>query len=148
MTAAARPGAGPPVLERVPGQDQAMAFLRQAASRPHHAYLLAGPEGGGKQLAARAFAAALLCPDGGCGECRACKLALAERHPNVFVVEPAGWNRHTTLPSVDGGELGEGVGLCAELGPGDGGPDGPGPPVVPGVVWIVTPVTLNCVSGL
>ncbi|MFN2543056.1 MAG: ATP-binding protein [Actinomycetota bacterium] len=78
------------VLERIPGQDQAMTFLRQAASRPHHAYLLAGPEGGGKQLAARAFAAALLCPDGGCGECRSCTMALADKHPNVFVVEPEG----------------------------------------------------------
>src|ERR687887_145230 len=83
-----------PVLERVPGQESATAFLRQAAARPHHAYLLAGPEGGGKQLAARAFAAALLCPDGGCGECRVCTLALAERHPNVFVVEPEGRDIH------------------------------------------------------
>src|SRR5919198_2799208 len=83
-----------PVLERVPGQESATAFLRQAAARPHHAYLLAGPEGGGKQLAARAFAAALLCPDGGCGECRVCTLALGERHPNVFVVEPEGRDIH------------------------------------------------------
>ena len=78
------------VLDRVPGQDQAMAFLTRALPRPHHAYLLAGAEGSGKQLAARAFAAALLCPEGGCGECRTCSLALAERHPNVFVVEPEG----------------------------------------------------------
>jgi DNA polymerase III subunit delta' len=82
------------VLERVPGQDQAVAFLRQAAGRPHHAYLLAGPEGCGKQLAARAFAAALLCDGGGCGECRDCRLALAERHPNMFVVEPEGRDIH------------------------------------------------------
>ena len=34
-----------------------MAFLRGAAERPHHAYVLAGPEGSGKSLAARAFAA-------------------------------------------------------------------------------------------
>src|SRR5437867_1825640 len=84
----------PGVLDRVPGQEGAMAFLRKAAVRPHHAYLLAGPEGGGKQLAARAFAAALLCPEGGCGECRACKLALADRHPNVFIVEPEGRDIH------------------------------------------------------
>ena len=82
------------VLDRVPGQDQAMAFLRQAAARPHHAYLLAGPEGCGKQLAARAFAAALLCKDGGCGECRDCRLALDERHPNEFLVEPEGRDIH------------------------------------------------------
>lgn len=82
------------VLEAVPGQEAAMAFLRQAAIRPHHAYLFAGPEGGGKSLAARAFAAALLCADGGCGECRACRLALDDRHPNVFVVEPEGRDIH------------------------------------------------------
>ena len=82
------------VLHRVPGQDHAMAFLRQAAARPHHAYLLAGPEGCGKQLAARAFAAALLCKDGGCGECRDCRLALDERHPNEFLVEPEGRDIH------------------------------------------------------
>jgi DNA polymerase-3 subunit delta' len=83
-----------PVLDRVPGQDAAIAFLRQAASRPHHAYLLAGPEGCGKQQAAQAFAAALLCDRGGCGECRACTLALRERHPNMFVVEPEGRDIH------------------------------------------------------
>ena len=85
---------GSPVLDQVPGQDQAVTFLRHAVPRPHHAYLFAGPEGGGKQIAARAFAAALLCPDGGCGECRACTLALAERHPNVFVIEPEGRDIH------------------------------------------------------
>jgi len=83
-----------PVLERIPGQERAMAFLRQAAGRPHHAYLLAGPEGGGKTLAARAFAAALLCPDGGCGVCRNCRLALEDKHPNQVVVEPEGRDIH------------------------------------------------------
>jgi DNA polymerase-3 subunit delta' len=71
-----------------------MTFLRQAAARPHQAYLLAGPEGGGKQLAARAFAAALLCKQGGCGECRDCRLALDDRHPNEVVVEPEGRDIH------------------------------------------------------
>ena len=63
------------VLEQVPGQDAAMTFLRGAAERPHHAYVFAGPEGSGKSLAARAFAASLLCANGGCGECRDCRLA-------------------------------------------------------------------------
>ena len=79
-----------PVLRGVPGQPEAVAFLERAAGRPHHAYLFAGPEGSGKQLAARAFAAALLCSRGGCGECRDCRLALEDRHPNVAVVEPEG----------------------------------------------------------
>ncbi len=82
------------VLDRVPGQDQAMSFLKQAVSRPHHAYLLAGPEGGGKSLAARAFVAALLCANGGCGECRDCRLALEDKHPNEFIVEPEGRDIH------------------------------------------------------
>lgn len=80
-----------PVLEAVPGQEAAIGFLLHAASRPHHAYVFAGPEGGGKQLAMSAFAAALLCTEGtGCGTCRACTLALAGRHPNIFSVEPEG----------------------------------------------------------
>ncbi len=83
-----------PVFDRVPGQDHAIAFLRQAAARPHHAYVLAGPEGGGKQLAARAFAAALLCKQDGCGTCGDCRLALEDRHPNEVVVEPEGRDIH------------------------------------------------------
>ena len=83
-----------PVLDRVPGQEHAVAFIRRAADRPHHAYVFAGPEGGGKQLAARAFAAALLCTQGGCGTCRDCRLALEDRHPNVVVVEPEGRDIH------------------------------------------------------
>ena len=82
------------VLEQVPGQDAAIAFLQGSAERPHHAYVLAGPEGSGKSLAARAFAAALLCPDGGCGACRNCRLALRDQHPNESVVEPEGRDIH------------------------------------------------------
>jgi DNA polymerase III subunit delta' len=78
------------VLRRVPGQPDAVAFLERAAERPHHAYLFAGPEGSGKQQAARAFTAALLCPRGGCGDCRDCRLALEDRHPNLVLVEPEG----------------------------------------------------------
>ncbi len=80
----------PPVIRDVPGQDQAAAFLARALDHPHHAYLFSGPEGSGKRLAMRAFAAALLCPQGGCGECRACRLAVGERHPNMLVLEPTG----------------------------------------------------------
>lgn len=71
-----------------------MAFLRSAADRPHHAYVFAGPEGSGKSLAARAFAAALLCRSGGCGDCRDCRLALRDQHPNEFLVEPEGRDIH------------------------------------------------------
>jgi DNA polymerase III subunit delta' len=83
-----------PVLQQVPGQPHAMAFLQGAGERPHHAYVFAGPEGSGKSLAARAFAAALLCRNGGCGECRDCRLALKDQHPNEFLIEPEGRDIH------------------------------------------------------
>jgi DNA polymerase III subunit delta' len=82
------------VLERVPGQEGAIAFLTGAVERSHHAYVFAGPEGSGKSIAATAFTAALLCPDGGCGACRSCRLALEGHHPNVFQVEPEGRDIH------------------------------------------------------
>ena len=66
-----------------------MAKLRDAVAAPVHAYLLAGPPGSGKSEAARAFAAALLCPNGGDGTCRDCRLALAGEHPDVREVERA-----------------------------------------------------------
>ena len=73
----------------VVGQDAAVAKLREAVAAPVHAYLLAGPPGSGKSAAARAFAAALLCPNGGDGTCRDCRLALAGEHPDVREVERA-----------------------------------------------------------
>jgi DNA polymerase III subunit delta' len=80
----------PPVIRDVPGQEQAVNFLARAIRHPHHAYLYSGPEGSGKRLAMRAFAASLLCPQGGCGACRACRLALSESHPNMLILEPTG----------------------------------------------------------
>jgi DNA polymerase III subunit delta' len=72
------------------GQEQAVDRLRRAVERPSHAYLLAGPRGSGVLEAARCFAAALVCPDGGCGACNACRRARSARHPDVIEVEPAG----------------------------------------------------------
>src|SRR6266566_752322 len=37
-----------------------------------HAWLFTGPPGSGRSVAARAFAAAPLCPDLGCGQCASC----------------------------------------------------------------------------
>ena len=78
------------VWDGVIGQEQAVARLRRAVERPSHAYLLAGPRGSGVLEAARCFAAALVCPDGGCGACNACRRARSSRHPDVIEVEPAG----------------------------------------------------------
>ena len=72
------------------GQEQALSRLRRAVERPSHAYLLAGRRGSGVLEAARCFAAALVCPEGGCGTCNACRRARSVRHPDVIEVEPAG----------------------------------------------------------
>lgn len=48
------------VWDLVVGQDDAVARLRSLAQRPTHAYLFVGPDGAGKELAARAFAARLV----------------------------------------------------------------------------------------
>jgi DNA polymerase-3 subunit delta' len=51
-----------------------------------HAWLFTGPPGSGRSVAARAFAAALQCPNGGCGECHECRTALAGTHADVTVI--------------------------------------------------------------
>ncbi len=80
----------PELFEEVVGQPRAVAQLTAAARRPVHAYLLHGPPGSGKRAAARGLAAALLCPEGGCGACNACRRALAGTHPDLVVVERTG----------------------------------------------------------
>jgi DNA polymerase-3 subunit delta' len=51
-----------------------------------HAWLVTGPPGSGRSTAARAFAAALQCPQGGCGACHECRTALSGAHPDVALV--------------------------------------------------------------
>jgi len=80
----------PELFEEVIGQPRAVAQLRAAARRPVHAYLLHGPSGSGKRAAARGLAAALLCPQGGCGVCNTCRRALAGTHPDLVLVERTG----------------------------------------------------------
>jgi len=82
--------AGVAVLEGLVGQEQAVGRLAAAARTPVHAYLFAGPPGSGKRDAARAFAAALLCPNGGDGTCDVCTRVLHSVHPDVVVVERSG----------------------------------------------------------
>ena len=83
-------GPGGRVLDAVVGQERAVGQLRAAARAPVHAYLFTGPPGSGKRQAARAFAAALLCPQGGCGECDVCARVAAEVHPDLVLVERQG----------------------------------------------------------
>ncbi len=55
-----------------------------------HAWLFTGPPGSGRSVAARAFAAALQCPDHGCGECAACHTVMAGTHADVREIVPEG----------------------------------------------------------
>jgi DNA polymerase III subunit delta' len=84
------------------GQERVVAALQQAAEAAAavvrgepgagmtHAWLFTGPAGSGRSVAARAFAAALQCTDGGCGDCHECHTALAGTHADVEVVTPSG----------------------------------------------------------
>ncbi|MCI0688372.1 MAG: DNA polymerase III subunit delta' [Sporichthyaceae bacterium] len=69
------------------GQDHVVAELTAAAQGAMtHAWLFTGPPGSGRSIAARAFAAALQCEDGGCGSCQVCHTVLAGTHPDVNLV--------------------------------------------------------------
>jgi DNA polymerase-3 subunit delta' len=82
------------VWDDVVGQEAAVATLREAAADPAamtHAWLITGPPGSGRSVAARAFAAALQCraADGGppgCGRCHDCTTVLGGTHADVTVV--------------------------------------------------------------
>lgn len=78
--------------ERLVGQETAVASLRDAlaSGSPGHAWLFVGPEGVGRRPAAFAFAAALNCPQGGCGECAICRKVLRGAHPDVHLIVPEG----------------------------------------------------------
>ena len=78
-----------PVWRDVVGQEETVATLQRAVADPAamtHAWLFTGPPGSGRSTAARAFAGALLCPTGGCGECRECRTAVDGTHADVDVL--------------------------------------------------------------
>lgn len=50
-----------------------------------HAWLITGPPGSGRSTAAAMFATALVCPEHGCGQCRACRTAKDGGHPDVVI---------------------------------------------------------------
>ena len=80
----------PELFAGVVAQEAAVAALRAAAANPVHAYLFRGPPGNGGLAAAYGFAAALLCPEGGCGACATCRAALAGTDPDLHVVRRSG----------------------------------------------------------
>jgi DNA polymerase-3 subunit delta' len=94
----------PPVFDALVGQEDATATLARAAAAAGalvsgtpvdpaamtHAWLFTGPPGSGRSVAARAFAAALQCPAGGCGTCQACHTTLGGTHADVRFVVPEG----------------------------------------------------------
>jgi DNA polymerase III subunit delta' len=60
-----------------------LAGNAQAGAAMTHAWLFTGPPGSGRSVVARAFAAALQCPDGGCGACAECRDVRNRTHPDV-----------------------------------------------------------------
>ncbi len=81
------------VFDQLAGQDAVVEQLRTAADSPSrltHAWLFTGPPGSGRSVAARAFAATLLCRERGCGRCSSCHQVAAETHPDLLLVRPDG----------------------------------------------------------
>ena len=81
--------------EDIAGQDRAVKVLRTALERghPHHAYLLAGPAGVGKELLARTFAQAANCEHDDprarpCGKCGHCVAIARGNFPDVQWIHP------------------------------------------------------------
>lgn len=90
MSQAAQPAPEVDAFTGVFGQEAAVRALRSAAVSPVHAYMLVGAPGSGKRALARAFTAAVLCPDGGCGRCAVCLQVAADSHPEVTTLERQG----------------------------------------------------------
>lgn len=78
------------VFDPLVGQDRAVSAMRHYVRTPVHAYLFAGPAGTNVHDAMIAFAAALQCPDFGCGTCEACRKVLHGVDPDVHVADRAG----------------------------------------------------------
>jgi DNA polymerase III subunit delta' len=81
--------------DEIAGQDRAVKALRSALLRDqvHHAYLLAGPGGVGKELLARTFAQAANCEADDpaarpCERCESCVGFLRGNFPDVITVMP------------------------------------------------------------
>ena len=83
------------VFEDIVGQKRAVSTLESAVKAASegsetqemtHAWLFTGPPGSGRSNIAIAFAAALVCKNGGCGSCTDCITAKSGTHPDVEVM--------------------------------------------------------------
>jgi DNA polymerase III subunit delta' len=91
-----------PIWESLIGQPDAVSKLTKAVADAElirhgeagpgmtHAWLITGPPGSGRSTAATAFAAALMCPLNGCGQCQVCRMAPVGGHPDVHIITPSG----------------------------------------------------------
>ena len=75
--------------------DTARAFVRgEVTELGHgmaHSWVITGPPGSGRSIAAVALAAALVCTDpheAGCGRCQACRDTFADAHTDVIHIVP------------------------------------------------------------
>ncbi|MDH6536983.1 DNA polymerase III subunit delta' [Aurantimicrobium minutum] len=82
------------VWDELVGQQEAIDVFRAASeselasatshdSAMTHSWLVTGPPGSGRSNLAYAFAASLLCRDGGCGKCSDCTQVAARTHPDL-----------------------------------------------------------------
>jgi DNA polymerase III subunit delta' len=82
------------VFAGLAGQEAVVAELASAAAAGagaiSHAWLFTGPPGSGRSVAARAFAAAVLCDREGCGHCPSCRQVAAGGHADLLLVRPDG----------------------------------------------------------
>ena len=80
------------IFSGILGQPKVRDFLRSVVSHGQigQSYLFTGPAGSNKTLAALALSQAVICKDGGCGTCDACKRVMRRSHPDVRRYEPEG----------------------------------------------------------
>ena len=79
-----------PIWHEMAGQEEAVAQVAMAVKKRDegvfHSWLITGPPGSGRSNTAQAFAAALQCPEQGCGTCHSCTVAKAGTHPDIAVL--------------------------------------------------------------
>ena len=87
------------IFENIIGQPHVTTILQDAVNAAHnnfetqemtHSWLFTGPPGSGRSIAAAAFAAALVCPNNGCGKCVDCETAMTGSHVDIEIVKTEG----------------------------------------------------------